>query len=194
MERPDPMIGPVGAGNVEVDPLVDPEGEAGGLWTCPRCGHRLISANLSHSCSRYTLDQAFARARPNVRACFDRYVELIERCGPVVVIAQKTRITIMVKVRFAGANVLRDRLRIGFALGRRINHPRLVKVEDYGPRWIIHRLDIREPEELDDPVLAALVCESYRDLGMRGSLTTRRPPPAGGSTVSTRPTIDATGS
>jgi hypothetical protein len=172
--RPSPLATPGRLAEVGVDPLVDPDGEAGGLWTCPRCGHRLVSVNMAHSCSRYTIDEAFARARPNVRACFDRYVELIERCGPVAVIAQKTRITIMVKVRFAGANVLRDRLRIGFALGRRIEHPLLVKIEDYGPRWIIHRLDVRDPAELDDPEISAWLCESYRDLGLRGSLRMRR--------------------
>lgn len=144
------------------------------LWTCPRCGHRFVSANMAHSCSNYDLDTAFVRAAPNVRASFDHFVELIERCGPVEVIAQKTRITIMVKVRFAGATVLRDRLRIAFALGRRVEHQRLVKVEEYGPRWIIHRLDIRDPAELDDPDIEAWLCESYRDLGLRGSLKARR--------------------
>ena len=144
------------------------------LWTCPLCGHRFVTTNMAHSCSNYDLDTSFARSRPSVRAAFDQFVKLIERCGPVEVIAQKTRITIMAKVRFAGATVLLDRLRIGFALGRRIEHPNLVKVEDYGPRWIVHRLDIREPAELDDPAIAAWLCESYRDLGLRGSLPVKR--------------------
>lgn len=164
LSRPGPL-----AENV-VDPLVDPAGTASTLWACPRCGHRFTSANMSHSCSRYTLDDAFARALPNVRACFDRYVELIERCGPIVVIPQKTRIAIMVQARFAGATVLRDRLRIAFALGRRIEHPLLVRVDAYNARWIGHRLEIRDPADLDDPRVAAWLCESYRDLGERRSL------------------------
>jgi len=172
--RPSPLASPGPLADVWLDPLVDPDGEAGALWTCPRCGHRFVSANLAHSCSRYSLDEAFARAQPGVRATFDHFVELIERCGPVAVIAQKTRITIMVKVRFAGATVLRDRLRIGFALGRRVEHPRLVRVEEYGPRWIIRRLEVRAPAELDDPAIAAWLCESYRDLGLRGSLAAKR--------------------
>lgn len=88
------------------------------LWTCPTCGHRFITANLWHSCSQYTLDDRFAHSAPEARAAFDRFVELVERCGPVTVIAQKTRIVLMDHVQFAGAVVLRDRVRLNFALTR----------------------------------------------------------------------------
>jgi len=26
-----------------------------GLWTCPRCGAKLLTRNLSHSCGPYTI-------------------------------------------------------------------------------------------------------------------------------------------
>jgi hypothetical protein len=141
------------------------------LWTCPHCGHRFVSANIWHSCSRFTLDDAFARSTPDARRAFERFVELIEACGPVVVIAQKTRIVVMDRVRFAGATVLRDRVRLNFALSRRIEAPWVTKLEEYGPRWIAHRFEVHGPEELDRlPELPALLCESYRDLGQQGSL------------------------
>jgi hypothetical protein len=89
------------------------------LWTCPRCGNTFITANRSHSCSSYTLEQAFARLTPAARRAFERFVELVERCGPVTVIPQKTRIVLHVRVRFAGAVVLSDRVRLNFALGRK---------------------------------------------------------------------------
>jgi hypothetical protein len=77
----------------------------------------------------------------------------------------------MDRVRFAGATVLRDRVRLNFALSRRIDAPWVTRVESYGPRWIAHRFEVRGPEELDRLAgLAALLCESYRDLGQQGSL------------------------
>lgn len=76
------------------------------LWTCPRCGHRFITANSWHSCTNVSLDEAFARSAPNVRACFERWRSMAERCGSVTVIAQKTRIVFMDRVRFAGAQPL----------------------------------------------------------------------------------------
>jgi hypothetical protein len=152
-----------------VDPMVDETGRRP-LWTCPECGHRFVSPNMSHSCFRGNLDTLFARSEPQVRQAFARFVALIERCGPIVVIPQKSRITIMVRVRFAGCEVRRDRLIAGIALSRRVEHARWLRIEDYGPRWQVHRFELRRPEDLDDPELVALFCESYRDLGEQGSL------------------------
>ncbi|MGZ8563237.1 MAG: DUF5655 domain-containing protein [Candidatus Limnocylindria bacterium] len=143
------------------------------LWTCPRCGHRFVSANIWHSCSQHSVDEHFARAEPRVRAAFDRLVELYERCGPIVVIAQKTRIVFMVRVRFGGCSVRRDRLLTGISLTRRVDHPRWTKVEELAPGWIAHRFEVRDPDELSDPDLAALICESYREVGEQGRLRSR---------------------
>ena len=141
------------------------------LWTCPRCGHRFVSANIWHSCTSFTLDDAFARSTPDARAAFEAFVALIERCGPVEVIAQKTRIVIMGRVRFAGATVLRDRVRLNVALNRRVEAPWVERIDSYGERWNAHRFVVRSPAELDDiPDLAALLCEGYRDLGMQASI------------------------
>ena len=74
------------------------------MWTCPRCGHAFVTANIWHSCIRIGLDEPFARTQPGVRALFDGLVELFERCGPIVVIAQKSRIVFMVQVRFGAAS------------------------------------------------------------------------------------------
>jgi len=156
-------------GVTEPDPLADPAGSATTMWTCPRCGQRFVSPNMWHSWSPHTLVEAFARSEPNVRACFERFVELVERCGPVVVIPEKTRIVFMGQVRFGGAQVRRNRLLATVALSRRVDQPRF-RHESFGPRWIAHRFELRDPTDLDDPELQALICESYRDLGQRESL------------------------
>jgi hypothetical protein len=131
-----------------------------------------VTANIWHSCTTIALDDAFSRSHPVVREAFDRYVELIRRCGPVTVIAQKTRIVIMGRVRFAGAVVRRDKLIANFALIRRIHDPRL-RVEVYGQRWIAHRFEVFSTADLEFPELAGWLCESYRDLGMQEAPMTR---------------------
>ena len=152
------------------------EGARRPLWTCPRCGHRFVTANIWHSCSRHSLDESFERSTPEAREAFDRYAELVSACGPIEVIAQKTRIVIMGRVRFAGATVLRDRVRLNIALTRRVNAPWVERIESYGARWNAHRFVARSRADVDAIAdLPALVCEGYRDLGMQGSLPTPRP-------------------
>lgn len=130
-----------------------------------------MTANIWRSCSRHTLDEAFARSTIGARAAFERFVELVARCGRIEVIPQKTRIVIMGRVRFAGAVVLRDRVRLNIALTRRIEAPWVERIESYGPRWNAHRFIARSPADVDAiPDLPALVCEGYRDLGMQQSL------------------------
>lgn len=143
------------------------------MWTCPSCGHQFVTVNVWHSCTNIGLDDAFARSTPAVRECFDGYVDMIARCGPVTVIAQKTRIAIMGRVRFAGAVVRGDRFIASFALTRALDHPRL-RIETYSDRWIAHRFDVRSLADLEIPGLGEWLCESYRDLGMQGA-PRRRP-------------------
>ena len=147
------------------------------LWTCPSCGHRFVGVNMAHSCVTVPLDTIFARSTPAARAAFDAYVALIERCGPVEVIGQKTRIVIMGRVRFAGATVLRDRVRLNIALTRRIDAPWVERIETYlNGRWNAHRFVARSPADLKAiPELASLVCEGYRDLGMQEALQRAQP-------------------
>jgi hypothetical protein len=142
-----------------------------GLWHCPRCGYGFVSANMSHSCVRLTVDETLARTTPAARDAFAAFVALVERCGPVVVVPQKTRIVLMTKARFAGVSAIRkDSIRLTFAIGRRLDLPWIVEIVEYNPRWIAHRFDVRSTADLDHAELPALLCESYRDNGDRESL------------------------
>jgi hypothetical protein len=121
-----------------------------------------------------TLDEAFARSTPDARAAFERFVDLAQRCGPIEVIAQKTRIVLMGRVRFAGAVVLRDRVRLNFAITRRLDVPWVKEIVSYTPRWHAHRFEARTPADVDAIAeLPDLVCEGYHDLGQQESLRRR---------------------
>jgi hypothetical protein len=131
------------------------------LWTCPRCGHRFVTRNLWHSCGTVDLESHFAGKPPERRATFDSYVALARACGPITVYAQKTRIVIQARVRFAGAVVRRGWLDAGMWLRRRAAHPRLRRVEDLGRDGYVHRFRLTAPAECD-AALAALMREAYR--------------------------------
>jgi hypothetical protein len=143
------------------------------LWTCPECGAKLISRNLSHSCGRATLDDWKARMGPRARRLYDRFEAMIAACGEYHVAPAKTRIAFMGRVRFAGITALSEKgMACSFALPTAHKSSRFVKVEEVVPGWWVHRLRVTEPEQLDDE-LRQWLRESYRLMGMQERLAGR---------------------
>ena len=105
------------------------------VWICPRCGARLVSRNLWHSCGQFTLEELFARADPSVLQLARAYVAMLHSLGDVQVLPQKTRLVCVARVRFAGLHPRRDGFLAAFALRRWLDSPRIVKTADYRSRW-----------------------------------------------------------
>lgn len=146
----------------------------GPLWTCPKCGAKLVTRNMWHSCGRETLDDWKARMGPKARALYDRFEELIAACGEYHIAPAKTRIAFMGHVRFAGFTRLSEEVMLcSFALPTPLTSDRFERVEEVVPGWWIHRLRITNPGELDGQVEAWLR-KSYRLMGMRERLKKSR--------------------
>jgi hypothetical protein len=145
------------------------------LWTCPKCGAKLITRNLWHSCGRATLDDWKARMGPNARALYDRFEQMIASCGEYHVAPAKTRIAFLGHVRFAGITKLSEAgMDFSFALPTPVTSIRVLKLQEIVPGWWIHRVRAVVPYELDDEVQEWLR-ESYRLMGMRERLRRRQP-------------------
>jgi hypothetical protein len=136
------------------------------LWHCPKCGARLITRNLWHSCGRFDLEALFAGAAPGVLAVARKYVRLLESLGDVQVLPQKTRLVAVARVRFAGLYPRKHDFLASFALHRWIASPRIVKKIDYGPRWRAQYVRIASAADLDDE-LRAWLQESHDVVGMQ---------------------------
>ena len=129
------------------------------LWTCPRCRHRFVTRNLSHSCSRFTLGHHF-RGRPRARALYAAFLAAVRGVAPVRVQVSKTRIAFMTRMRFAGVTPRRDHVRAALLLSRQARHPTLVRIECYGPTYFGHTFEIREASQIDS-ALRALIREAH---------------------------------
>ena len=143
------------------------------LWHCPKCGARLVSRNLWHSCGRFTLEALFSGSVPDVLAAARKYVALLESLGDVQVLPQKTRLVAVARVRFAGLYPRTDHFLAAFALHRWLEHARIVKTDDYGPRWRLHYVRITSAVDLDGE-LRAWLKESHDVVGMQSDLSKRR--------------------
>lgn len=139
------------------------------LWICPDCGARLVSRNLWHSCGAFTLEDLFAGAAPSVLELAREYVALLHSLGDVQVIPQKTRLVCVARVRFAGLQPRKTGFLATFALHRWLDSPRIVKTEDYGPRWRAHYVRVRSTGDLDDE-LRAWLQESHDVVGVQADL------------------------
>ena len=131
------------------------------LWKCPKCGHRFVTRNLWHSCVKVPLSAHFRGPRAAHKKTFDRWLAAARACGRVTTYAQKTRIIIMARVRFAGAVVHNEYLDAALWLRRKVEHPRVRRVEDYGRLGFGYHFRLERPEDIDR-ALVALMREAYK--------------------------------
>ena len=139
------------------------------LWICPRCGARLVSRMLWHSCGRFALEGLFATAKPSALELARTYVSMLQSLGDVQVIPQKTRLVCVARVRFAGLSPRKNGLLASFALHRWLDSPRIVKKADYGPRWRGHYVLVQSEADLDDE-LKAWLQEAHDTVGLQSDL------------------------
>jgi hypothetical protein len=132
------------------------------LWTCPRCGAKLAKRNVYHACGQYSIEKFLAGKGPQARALFNRFVRLVRRCGPFEFAPAKTRVAFMVRIRFAWVSRISERgMTAVVELPRRLNSPRIGRIEHPTTSVYVHYFRVTSLEELDDEVLAWLK-ESYR--------------------------------
>ena len=143
------------------------------LWLCPKCGARLVSRNLSHSCGRFTLEALFSKSDSHVLKAARKYVALLESLGDVQVLPQKTRLVAVARVRFAGLYPRKDDFMVAFSLHRWLKNRRIVKTIDYGPRWRVHYVRIATDADVDDE-LRGWLQESHDVVGTQSDLVNGR--------------------
>jgi hypothetical protein len=134
--------------------------ESRSLWTCPKCRHRFVTRNLWHSCVRIPLRNHFRGRAARLYPAFRAWAALARTCGPVTIYAQKSRIVIQARVRFAGATVHAGYLDATLWLKRRAEHPRLRRTESFGALGYGLHFRLETPDDID-PGLARLMHEAY---------------------------------
>ena len=95
-----------------------------------------------------------------LRATFRRWVAIARACGPVTVYAQKARIVLQARVRFAGAVVRARWLDAGLWLRRRVKHPRVHRIEDFGRLGYGVHFRLTSPTDIDAQIVK-LMREAY---------------------------------
>jgi hypothetical protein len=144
------------------------------LWTCPACGARFVTRNLAHSCIRRTVDDFFADKPAGGVALARAFIAEVASLGPVTLHPVKTRIALMVDVRFAAINRIgADAIRGHIWLRERHASDRFEKIEQLGADFLYHfEVSARRPIDAE---LRKFIRLGY---AMRRSRTPRRSAPA----------------
>lgn len=125
------------------------------LWACPDCGRRFANRNQSHTCRPLsTLDEHFAGKSPHVWEIYDRLITVMERIGPFVVLPEKTRIALQVRMSFAALMPRREWLDGHVVLARRIDNPRFRRIDVFSPQNVVHSFRFHNAAEVDGEVEA----------------------------------------
>jgi hypothetical protein len=74
------------------------------MWTCPRCGAQFVQKNLWHSCGIFSVDDLLKGRPEPVKKLFWYFIDEFKSFGPVILHPTKTRVALMVQVRFASIN------------------------------------------------------------------------------------------
>ena len=135
--------------------------QSDGLWQCPNCKRRFANTNQSHFCSRYTLREHLGVKTPQAVRLFREFAKLVMRCGRMRVIPEKTRIAFQVRMSFAAVSLRRDRIVGHVVLARRLENPRVTKIETLSPRNHVHSFCFTSSAQIDEEVLSWLR-EAYR--------------------------------
>ena len=140
------------------------------MWTCPRCRHKFVHKNQSHSCGNYTVGD-FLRGRPRKAVdLFHDFIRQYRRIGPFRLDPVKTRVALLTLIRFCAINRIgEDYIDVHFVLTEpHDTGGRFRRVENLGNRFYIHHLRIRQKADIDGEVLKCMRL-AYR-IGKRGHI------------------------
>ena len=131
------------------------------LWRCPVCSREFAKARQAHSCRPVSVELHFEGKAVWLRELFDDLCKQLAKFGALRIDAVKSGINLIPSHHMGGVRVLRDRLRVGFLLSRRLQDPRIARWQQIGPNAHIHAVNLSSKQDLDAEFLSWLK-EAYQ--------------------------------
>jgi hypothetical protein len=86
---------------------------------------------------------------PQVAPLYERFVNLVQGLGPVTILPTQSRVDFQRRIIFASVQFSQDDLRVQLVLPRRVDDPRMVRIEVYSEDRIAHTLVLRSTDDFD---------------------------------------------
>jgi uncharacterized protein DUF5655 len=139
---------------------------------------------MAHSCRRVSVAEHLHGRPPEILALYRFLRDRIRTIGPVTVDPQGRGIVLQVRARAIGIAPKNRWIDLTLWLKSGVTHPRVRKVDDYGPLGRVLHFRLTRKEDLD-PALARLLAEAYAVAAQR-EITPTRGPRARGVSASSR--------
>ena len=120
------------------------------MWRCPVCRRRFANRNQSHACGRYDLKSHFKGKPLLVRQLYKLLLTQVRKCGPVIVLPEKTRIAFQVRMSFAAIQVQSSRIIGHLVLAHRVERPFFQRIDSISRHNHVHRFRLEKPEDLNE--------------------------------------------
>jgi uncharacterized protein DUF5655 len=117
-------------------------------WSCPRCGRRFANEDQFHSHETVDVDAHFVGRSGRLREALDKLIGSLP--SDVRVEALQSVIVVSAHTTFSYITVQSRRILVGVLLDRRLDSPRVVKVDVISPRKIGNVVAIGSPDDVDD--------------------------------------------
>jgi hypothetical protein len=121
------------------------------MWTCPKCGHKFVNRNQSHSCGHYTVED-FLRGKSDLaKKLFNDFLSSYRTIGPFELHPVKTRVALLTKMRFCSINKIgQDYIDCHLVLREPYKDaPCFHKIDNLADKFFIHHFRIRSKKEIN---------------------------------------------
>ena len=122
------------------------------LWICESCGRKFKYRHQQHTCGKFSVKNLLKGNNPRAILLYERFEELVKRCGPVSIEPTKTRICFKTDTVFTAVNVNKYGLNVSLILHKKLESPRFINIFKASPGKHIHHLKITSLDGLDDEV------------------------------------------
>lgn len=123
------------------------------LWKCPKCGRQFEKHGQSHSCKPYAIEQHF-EGRPDEKKLYEQLKQAIKKqVGSFKVESLECCIHLVSTYTFAAVKIMKGRIRVDFALSRKIKSKRIVNETKMSANRWLYIIDIYNKDEINEELL-----------------------------------------
>ncbi len=126
------------------------------VWNCPICNKSFRNKNQEHSCEVVPVEMHLRNKAPHVHAIYYRILEHIDTFGPFTLNPVKTVVQVKNGATFLSIKPKRESVQLEFQMSDPVAHPRIEKSFQISRNRVLHFLELRHPDEVDDVLISWL--------------------------------------